>query len=558
MATLVENTELSYFGVPYEVVDRYELGRFITPYGINLDLEEGWTWVFDVSDYAPLLQGEVELECGNWQELLDLKFLFIEGTPPREVKRVEAFWKGQHEISTWDETVEPEIIAKEEGEEMFRLKTRTSGHWFGQGNNCGEFCFNTHSVAVNGAEQWSWEIMQECADNPLYPQGGTWVYDRAGWCPGAPTTTRDFELTDLVENQDEFELEYDIDYDPYGNYRFEGQVITYGPMNFDNDVEVNDILAPSNMKIKSRMNPICNKPMVRIRNNGAIPLTSCTITFGFNGQMQSVEWTGDLEPFETEDVELEYNNPSLWEGEEEEVFTFMITVDLPNGVSDENPSNNTGTSSFVKPPVYTYGEGPDDNNELVIWTRTNQAYWETEVTIEDMNGNLVFLKDDFSEGGTNYRDTIQLNAGCYKFHLKDSDDDGLNFFANNDGSGYARLKRNGGGSFIIFENDFGKEIEHFFQWKTDLVSVPELAQNDLKVGLFPNPAKNEVFIKVHDFNGSLNVQLYNLNGQVIEQKQKKYLQGDLIRFDLKSLSAGVYAIRLEVDGRLVTKRFVVN
>ena len=157
----VLNDELSYYGAPFEVVDRYELGRYITPYGINLDLEDGWTWVFDVTDYAPLLTGEVELECGNWQELLDLKFLFIEGTPPREVKRVEAFWKGQHQLNTWDESVLPYAFAMEDGEEMVRLKTRTSGHFFGQGNNCAEFCNNTHSVLVNGQEQWSWEIMQE-------------------------------------------------------------------------------------------------------------------------------------------------------------------------------------------------------------------------------------------------------------------------------------------------------------------------------------------------------------------------------------------------------------
>ncbi len=35
----------------------------------------------------------------------------------------------------------------------------------------------------------------ECADNALFPQGGTWIYDRAGWCPGAPVDTRDMELT---------------------------------------------------------------------------------------------------------------------------------------------------------------------------------------------------------------------------------------------------------------------------------------------------------------------------------------------------------------------------
>ena len=54
--------------------ERFELGRYITPYGINLDLGQGFTWVYDVSDYAPLLHDSVHLSAGNWQEYLDLKF----------------------------------------------------------------------------------------------------------------------------------------------------------------------------------------------------------------------------------------------------------------------------------------------------------------------------------------------------------------------------------------------------------------------------------------------------------------------------------------------------
>ena len=89
--TTYNNDVLSYWSEAFEVVDRYELSRYITPYGINLTLgPDGWAWVFDVTDYAPLLKDSVELECGNWQELLDLKFAFIEGTPPRDVQNVTA------------------------------------------------------------------------------------------------------------------------------------------------------------------------------------------------------------------------------------------------------------------------------------------------------------------------------------------------------------------------------------------------------------------------------------------------------------------------------------
>ncbi|MBR9979149.1 MAG: hypothetical protein KFH87_13780, partial [Bacteroidetes bacterium] len=77
-----------YYQTPYEILNRYELGRYITPYGIGLDLGEGWTWVYDVTDFLPLLRDSVHLTAGNFQELLDMKFIFIEGTPPRDVKSI--------------------------------------------------------------------------------------------------------------------------------------------------------------------------------------------------------------------------------------------------------------------------------------------------------------------------------------------------------------------------------------------------------------------------------------------------------------------------------------
>ena len=41
------------------------------------------------SEYAPILKGYINLRTGNNQELLDLKFKFIKGKPPRNVVSVE-------------------------------------------------------------------------------------------------------------------------------------------------------------------------------------------------------------------------------------------------------------------------------------------------------------------------------------------------------------------------------------------------------------------------------------------------------------------------------------
>ncbi len=554
---LVVNDELSYYGVPFEIIDRYELGRFITPYGIGLDMgEDGWTWTFDVTDYEPLLHDMVELEAGNWQELLDMKFLFIEGTPTREVKRVEAFWKGMQNLNVFDENITDYTFTPEDDETNFRLKTRASGHGFGSGNNCAEFCFNTHTVEVNGSAQWSWEIMQECADNPLYPQGGTWIYDRAGWCPGDKVTTQNFELTPHVEGMDSFTVDYDIDFDPDGNYRFEGQIIAYGDPNFEVDAELVDILAPSSVKVNSRMNPICDEPVVRIRNNGTQPLTSLSITYGIDEELQTLEWTGNLGFLETEDVQLQYDNPSLWQGDSEQQLIFRVELSNANGGTDENAFNNTGTSAFVRPPVYTYGEGEDDDNRLIIWLKTNNQPWENRITIQDADGNVVFFRDDYNEANFNYRDTIQLNAGCYRFHLQDIGDDGLSFFANNDGNGFCRLKRVAGGSFINFEDDFGKEIVHHFSFATDLVGVEEQRIPEYSVQVYPNPGNDRLYVRPSNFDTRIRLEVFSLSGQRVLLREEQVATNGILNVDTSEWPQGIYQVVVSDGQRRMAKRWL--
>ncbi len=66
-------------------------------YGNGLSLGDGWTWTFDVTDYRSLLADSVHLYAGNWQELLDLKFVMIKGIPPRDVISIQNLWNGSYE-----------------------------------------------------------------------------------------------------------------------------------------------------------------------------------------------------------------------------------------------------------------------------------------------------------------------------------------------------------------------------------------------------------------------------------------------------------------------------
>lgn len=546
----LENGNFEFYLPPFEVLNRYELGRFITPYGIGLDMgEEGWTWVFDVTDFAPLLKDSVDLTAGNWQELLDLKFLFITGTPPREVKRIETLWSGDYALSTFAQNVPERTVQVEPGEAGWRLKATTSGHQFDNPTNCAEFCYKVQSVDVNGTQQYSWQIMQECADNPLYPQGGTWIFDRAGWCPGAPVTTQNLELTPFVSG-DSFTVDYDSQFDNYGNYVFEGYLVAYGEPNFAVDVELNGIMAPSDWKIHSRDNPVCDNPVIRIRNNGSQPLTSCTIIFGMEGSMESYEWTGNLGFLETEDVELVAENAAFWNGDEEAYLEFLVELANPNGTQDPYPYNNTGSSGFYRPPHHSYSEL--DDNRVIVWIGTNNAPWEISATIYDRWGNVVFQRDDYSQASFTYRDTIALNQGCYLFHLEDSDHDGLSFFANNDGNGNARLKKVGAGNLKTFETDFGKEIKYHFYWETNVVSVGE--QEAARVGLraFPNPGSGVYNVELEGLQGRLLVQVYDMNGRLVRDEERFLSEGSLLSVDLSGEAAGLYSLQVS-DGKVFTR-----
>ena len=548
------NEDLSYFSPPFEVVNRIELGRFITPYGIGLDLEEGWTWIYDVTDFEPLLRGEVELEAGNWQELLDLKFLFIEGTPPREVKRVENVWAGNWGLGAWDENVLEKTMQVQPEEDMFKLRTTTSGHGFGSGNNCGEFCFNNHKLKVNGNTEYNWEVMQECADNPLYPQGGTWIYDRAGWCPGAPVRMREHELTEFVTG-DEFTLEYDIDNDPDGNYWFMGQLFSYGEINHELDVEIDQILAPSDFRINSRMNPICDDPVIRITNKGSQPLTSCQIEFGINGQLQISTWNGDLGFMESEDITLTYNvSAEFYNGDEDAMMTFEARIINPNNGIDQNESNNAASSHFFRPPTYSYDEDEDDNR-IIIETRTNASPGETMVQLKNIYG-ATHWTSNYTQANTVYRDTLTLNAGCYLLDITDSAEDGLNFFANNDGVGYVRIREVDGWYFESFQNNFGKEIKHYFNFETNIYdNVPELDKADVRI--YPNPSTGKFYLQGIDLKGEISVVVYDVSGKAVKLISARLKDSaSRIEIDLENQSTGLYNAVITLGDKTFSKRLM--
>ncbi len=408
-----------------DTTEEFELDNFITPYGKRLELNgnKGWTWYYDVTDYAPLLKGEVDIASGNTQELLDMKFLFIPGTPDRNVISIENIYPAgsyKYDKLSDDEVLEPVKIMLNPDAKGYKIRARISGHGHFGPRNCCEWESKTHSYYMSGEMIFRWNVWKDCGLNPIFPQGGTWQFDRAGWCPGTPVDTYDFELTDKVIPGDTIELDYGIEAyskngEKGGNFQMSHQLISYGAPNFANNAAVVDILAPSSKDDYSRINPICKEPVIIIRNTGENTLESATISYGLSHGGKTVhEWRGQLEFLEEQEVVLPLMS---WEGLKND-RTFVAEITSVNGTDDDHPVDNKLTSTVKLPLVLPA--------KFVLHIEANGLgrARENTYTITDVNGKVIYERDEFEDDAV-YQDFIELPEGCYELRITDKKEDGM-------------------------------------------------------------------------------------------------------------------------------------
>ena len=535
----------------------FQIMSFVTPYGGWLDLgSNGKTWYFDVTDFTPILQGNKRITVsggGQWQEDMDIKFLFIVGTPPRDVIDMQQIWRPQSKgygIIMAEKVFEPRNVEMHSGASQYKIRTVITGH--GQE---GEFIPQSHYLNIDGGTQeYLWQVWTECSDNPIYPQGGTWIYDRAGWCPGKPSDLREDDITSLVSPGQVHNIDYGVS-NAIGNsnYWVSSQLVSYGTPNFNLDVSVIDVLSPTNKAKYLRTNPICSKPLVLIQNTGSDLLTSLTIEYWINNTSirETFSWTGNLAFLEKEIVELP-SPSSLWQSQTIGNNIFYVEIKDPNGSVDQYIYNNYINSPFTPAPTYPNFFG------LCVQTNSGTSLpfiSETSWDIYDDQGNTMYTSGTLS-WGTIYRDTIQLNNGCYRFVMTDTDDDGLDFWANNDGSGMVTFVTNpiscNSAPVKIFDPDFGRYIIHEFTIAT-LTSIGEKTDNDWKI--YPNPT-NEFVIVEGIVDAVTDIIVTNILGENI-QKHTIRTNGKFSKeIILSPYPKGMYFIKLQNPSEQYIKKIV--
>lgn len=545
----------------------WEIARFITPYGLQFDKNWNHTWKFDISDFSDLFFDSVEIwyqhtgyEAKNGRGwLITLDFTMIEGPPVREIKKIDLLWRKS--IPYGNDSVfaarTPEIKYKcgpETGE--IRYKIIQTGHGMDQPHNCAEFCPKYRYIRHDYETDTSLVWRDNCGENPVYPQGGTWIYDRTNWCPGAEVW--EYNLDKKVLPNSEHTM--DLDMQSYtrvsgsGNYVIAVYLIEYGKYAFETDASVEEIIRPTTELQYKRLNPACGEPRIVFRNNGINELNQVLFEYGWEGsKLQRVEWTGNLKFGEKKQLDLPYLKSRAASG-----TRFVCQIIWVNYREDLYKENNR---IYSLPSTLT----PELPGRIEIVLRTNNAASENYYSLTKSDGTVILKKGNFSNN-TFYRDTVNLAAGCYLLNLMDDgpppsnyplNKDGLGWWANsNDGTGLFQIRNPGNNSLIqLFNVDFGTGL--WYQFHVGNFVAPQSAVPGLRV--YPNPVHNDMIIDLGaNTEEELNIYMYSNSGQlVMRQKRTGFLEA-LQFVDFTQKAAGVYVLKIQVGNRTLTQKMIIN
>lgn len=582
-----------------EHVNFIEVGRLITPYGNYMDwgwpvnqrhgFDSSWThpYLYDVTDYASVLRDSVSVRVhyDGWSDAFRAKveFIFIEGPPSRTVENVQQIYNSYYGYAN-SADFENQVIAKTFSIAPNVTSAKVAINITGHGSQ-GEFDPHSFYLKVNGNQVYSklfWK--DDCDINPVSPQGGTWILHRANWCPGDKVPVYEADITPYITPGQNVSVDLDLDdfviaSGASAGYGISAHLITYSDQK-NNDVMMEEIIAPTNEKPYLHWNPVSTNPKVKIKNTGKQNLTYAEIKYWVKGGTYwYYEWSGNLSPFESEIITL----PAFdWFGLDTTNRVFYAEAKWPNQVPDEYTYNNKLESAF--------GMTPKLDSVFIIYFKSNNHPEEDAYLLRNENGDTLRYKNTFA-ASTIYKDTLHLNPGSYAFDFFDYDatnyeaGDGLQIWMNQppttpttnpayESTGQLKfLKANGVTVIKNWDGDFGANSHYEFTVGYSLGNNPPktaltepvhntgIAEviNTADMRVFPNPASNLINIQI-DLSkeaGGL-IQLTDISGRTVRTYHVDNSAHHFITVPTTDLSKGMYFVNFVAQGMNVCKRVIVQ
>lgn len=284
---------------------------------------------------------------------------------------------------------------------------------------------------------------------------------------------------------------------------------------------------------------------LNIENKGASPLTNATITATVNGtEVASLDWTGSLEQFQSEEVSLGNYTPVA-----QDQVTFTITA-----ASDAQGNNNSINKTISKAPVVSI-------SKLTVAVTTDRYGSEVRWRLRKGNNQVVLSGGPYTDQSSNgsypqVEKTYNLPIGaveCYKFEITDDFGDGI---CCGYGDGKFEVKDENG-TVLVDGNGQYEAIDKrsIDATSTSTASIGDVIQNE-QFKVYPNPSNGTIHATFTVSTVSdITISISNASGQQIISEKKQLMPGEyFIPFDLSNYANGLYFVSLStIEGAIQTK-----
>lgn len=534
----------------------YEIGRMLTPYGSIYNKGWSFTWTADVTDFALELRDSVQIEYAHsgyepqtvgWSLTIDFEVYL--GRPVVNPVSITPLWFGSFPYGDPQKDLKklllpiPFVMQKKSA--ISRIRIQQTGHGMDNPRGCSEFCSRYRDIKMDGLVVDRKNLWKECGSNPLYPQGGTWIFDRGWWCPGDLQTADSY---DLFASPGEHTIELEMEpYTATGNIQAAENIASYlvqysAPLS-KNDASIEEILVPNNKQNYNRINPACFHPKIVIRNLGSNVLQHLDINYQTAGKKtQSFLWHGNLKFNQAEEVTL----PGTIETTAGEVNNFMVKLSNPNGQIDEWTTDNLKVSQFDAPPVLP--------EKFVVQYLSNNHPKDNTIFILNSQGDTIYHKKPSDvKPHQEYRDTLYLKAGKYEMTLNDSAGNGLEFwYEAKQGYGYLRLLDLNGRLLHNFESDCGNG--QFFAFTTTQAFALDTCNTQFAFVLYPRRTSDSISLDYHsDVKSKMEIRI-TMDGQLVEKHEYQIVKQGKFLYKVGYLPKGRYILEAIMNGESRFKR----
>ncbi|WP_419803346.1 peptide-N-glycosidase F-related protein [Mucilaginibacter sp.] len=528
----------------------YEIGRMLTPYGGAFGKDWTFEWEVDVTDFSMLLRDSVEIEYNHtgyepnkdrgWSITLD--FEIVKGKPAWEPVAIQKIYDGSFSYGDSSNSIEkalkPVVFDTQKQAGFARLRVVQTGHGMDTPDGCGEFCSKYRELWYDGKMIDKRSIWKTCGDNPLYPQAGTWIYNRANWCPGTlmQPDIYDLNIESRKQHTIDINMQNYISSKPSATEVISAYLIQYKKAAVKNDIAMEDVITPSLKDAYRRENPSSIKPQILVKNMGSAAIKKLHIRYGTKGFPQKVtDWKGIIKPAATAVIKL----PGTVDAKTG-INAFEVELMLPNGKQDAYLADNKIIGAFEAVPK--------QDSVLVVYLLTNNQPAQNSYAIVNEKGETVKERALGSlTANTVYRDTLHLPKGQYQFMLRDTAGNGLEFWANpKGGRGKVRLLNKNGAMIKDFDSDFGNSVQYAFEVGGPV--APVTAQTSF--GLYPTRTNDKTTFDYYaNFPEDVKVQIITDPGdKMVEEHDYPQLKEGLFTYDLSRFPKGRFYLKVLVNG----------